>query len=780
MQRLGIRHKVLLLALMPTLIVSILLVTYFTCTRLQDLERNFRERGEAIALKLAPAGEYGVFSRNKPVLQNLAQTALKEHEVKSVTFYTEDGVEIASAGKGTLPFNRPTTHSLSTQLSVKENDSSIAWIVPITTSQEPETPSPDPSRIERHIGWLKVELDTTGIHLRAYHVLLHTGLILLLGLGVSGLHAFHMGKNVTRPILELVEAVKNLREGNLSTRIKNTNYYELEILSSGINNMAESLYKAQTELQNEVDQATASLRRSLEMIEIQNVELEIARQTAEKANQIKSEFLADMSHEIRTPLNAIVGFIHLLQKTDLDQKQTSYLDTLQKSTKVLLSIINNILDFSKIEAGKLRIEQMPLFIRDCVEETLHLLTPRAQEKSIILIPCIYSDIPFKTKGDPLRLKQVITNLVDNAIKFTDRGNITVRVLLDKTYIKEYREFALIRVSVTDPGVGLSISEQQELFKAFNQVKDEVSRKYGGTGLGLIISKSLVEQMNGTIGVESTPGKGATFWFTFEVELLKDKKESNINNVVCAPKFDSSLSILAVDDNPENLLLISVLLQELGVSVTTASSGYEALDIIYHTSTPFTLILMDIRMPKLNGIETTHAIRAFELKNNLKITPIIALTAHAFISEREALLSAGIDDCLIKPIDEMELQTLIRKWTQLPPPPIDWELSLKLASGKIELAQELLNKLITSLPLERDRIQLAFKEKNWTALRDWVHRLHGACCYCGVPTLKLAVQNLEKAIGTHAVDIVEPRLETLNEAIDQLLQHHDYSTNMGLS
>jgi two-component system sensor histidine kinase BarA len=774
MQRLGIRHQVLLLALVPTLTVAILLVAYFTSTRLQDLEQNFRERGEAITLKLAPAGEYGVFSRNKPVLQNLAQAALKEHEVKSVSFYTEEGVEIARAGSGSLHFKMPQAHSLSTQLFVEENDSSIAWIVPVTTYQEMEASNVDLPRTQTHIGWLMVELDTAGIHLRAYHVLLHTGLILLLGLGISGLHALHMGKNVTRPILELVEGVKSLREGDLNTRIKSTNYHELQVLESGINSMAESLQKAQTDLQNEVNQATGSLRRSLEMIEIQNVELEIARQTAEKASHIKSEFLADMSHEIRTPLNAIVGFIRLLQKTDLNQKQTDYLSTLQKSTKVLLSIINNILDFSKIEAGKLRIEQMPLFIRECVEDTLNLLTPHAEEKSITLTPLIYSDIPAETKGDPLRLKQVITNLVNNAIKFTDQGSVTVRVMLEKEYIKEFRPFASVKISITDTGIGLSLSEQQQLFQAFNQVKDEISHKHGGTGLGLAISKKLVEQMKGSIGVESTIGKGATFWFTFEVELLKDKKQLAPKKVSYDPLLNSSLSVLAVDDNPENLLLISVLLQELGASVTTASSGYQALDIIQTTTRPFTLILMDIRMPKLNGIETTHAIRAFELKNGLKYTPIIALTAHAFISEQEALLSAGIDDCLIKPIDETDLQTLIRKWTEPPPPPIDWELSLKLVGGKIELAQELLNKLITSLPQEQDRIQRAFQERNWAALRDWVHRLHGACCYCGVPILKRSVQNLEKSISTRTVDIIKPRMDALNESIDSLLNHHDYA------
>ncbi|HEV2524626.1 MAG TPA: ATP-binding protein, partial [Gammaproteobacteria bacterium] len=428
----GIKHRVLLLALVPTITISVLLVTYFVNTRLQDLEEAFRAHGERIALKL-------------------------EKELND-------------------------TYS-------------------------------DLSQIENLSGWLKLELETKSIKLREYQILAKAILIFLFGLSISALLAYRMGRNLTHPILEIGEVVNKIREGALNTRTQVSSYPELKMLGSGINAMAETLENAHNELQHKINQATLSLRRTLETIEVQNIELEMSRRAAEHANKIKSEFLADMSHEIRTPLNGVVGFVNLLQKTELNQKQQEYIRTIQKSANNLLAILNDILDFSKMEAGKLRIEQSMMDIRECIDEILNLLLPHAQEKNIALIPLIYSDVPTQVLSDPLRLKQIVTNLVSNAIKFTERGSVIVRVMLEN----ESFSHTTIRVHVTDTGIGLSPEEQKVLFHAFNQTKTGATHKLGGTGLGLVISKKLVEQMGGTIGVESEPQKGSTFWFTFQVE-----------------------------------------------------------------------------------------------------------------------------------------------------------------------------------------------------------------------------------------------------------------------
>ncbi len=786
--RWGIRLQVLLLALIPTLTITVLLVAYFTSTRLQDLEVAFRERGEAIALKLVPAVESGLYSEDRAMLQNLGLATLKHQDVIGVAFFNEKGVPIETFGKLTRSFHVPDLKphasnrssnarnpQLGPQLYTEETENSVSFIIPIIAYPDTPQTSNKVNKLNKFgniVGWLKLELDTRTIHQTEAEVLINTSMILLFGLSLSGLFALQMGRNVARPILELSQAVERIREGDLTTRVRSSAYPELQILEQGFNTMAESLSNVQARLKNQVDQATASLRRSLETIEVQNLELEIARQAAEKTSQIKSELLADMSHEIRTPMNGVVGFINLLGKTELNDKQRDYVNTIQKSAKTLLLIINDILDYSKIEAGKLRIERHTMNIRECVEETLTLLAPHATEKSLILIPLIYAEVPVLVLGDSLRIKQVITNLVNNAIKFTDQGSVIVRVMLDT----ENSTHAVIRIAVTDTGIGLSSEQQQELFQAFHQVNQtNIHTNSGGTGLGLVICKKLVEQMQGEIGLESELGRGSTFWFTFEVG--KVSQALPLQNTETLPEFKEtgldSLHILAVDDNPDNLKLITYLLMEHKIQVTAVESGEAAVNSYRHGN--FDMILMDIRMPGMNGLEATRAIRNIEQQENRVKTPIIALTAHALISEQEGLLAAGVDDYLLKPVDELQLQGIIYKWIFKEPElkVIDWDMACKLAGNKQDLAQELFAKLCSALPSDMDRIQKAFEIKDWENLRDEVHRLHGACCYCGVPKLKRCLEGLETDLArgvknTEQALHVETQITELNSLIEELL------------
>lgn len=765
----GIRHQVLLLTLLPTLTVSILLGGYFTTTRLQDLKSAFLKRGETLALQLEPSGEYGIFSRNKLLLQDLANEIFTDDDVQSVSFYTAGGNSIITVGKSTFKLKTPTEtplHALNKVL-IQEDKQAAAFTMPVVTYKETDSYT-DSSQLEQLVGWLKVELDASTLHSNETKLLIHASLIFLLGVGMSILLAFKMGRNVTQPILELSQSVENIKKGKLDQPVVLPRFEELKKLAVGVNTMSSALKEANSAMQQKVEQATLSLRRTLETIEVQNVELEMARKSAETANKVKSEFLADMSHEIRTPLNGVIGFINLLQKTELDEKQKEYTNTVHKSANNLLAIINDILDFSKIEAGKLRIELTPMDIRECVEETLNLLAPYAREKNIVLAPFYYPDVPKAFLGDPLRIKQVITNLVNNAIKFTEKGSVIVRVMLESKSTPPS-----IRISVTDTGIGLSSEDQKTLFQAFNQVKIGTPRKFGGTGLGLVICKKLVEQMGGSIGVESELNKGSTFWFTFQIQ------ENSLVQSMYPPthpktkpqtkRFTRPFQILAVDDNPDNLKLIQVLLGDMGAKVMTKSSGQEAIEIVQIKH--FDLILMDIRMSNINGIEAAQAIRKYERETQKKKVPIIALTAHALESEKAALLSAGIDDYLAKPVGELELRDMVEKWTKndTEVAVIDWELGQKLAGGNLSLAKELFSKLLNSLPQDKAQINEDFKMKDWKALRDHVHKLHGACCYCGVPELKRCAKELEAAAAENKVDEIPARLNALNKAVDLILK-----------
>ncbi|RYD94518.1 MAG: hypothetical protein EOP50_09385, partial [Sphingobacteriales bacterium] len=294
------------------------------------------------------------------------------------------------------------------------------------------------------------------------------------------------------------QAVMQLKDGHLETRLPALGSHELDELAAGINRMAETLQNAQEELQHSVDQATEDVRQNLETIEIQNIELDLARKEALEASRIKSEFLANMSHEIRTPLNGILGFTHLLQKSELTPRQLDYLGTIEKSADSLLGIINEILDFSKIEAGKLVLDSIPFNLRDLLQDTLTILAPAAHAKQLELVSLVYRDTPLALIGDPLRLKQILTNLVSNAIKFTREGTIVARAEM----VEDHEDSVQLRISVQDTGIGLSNQDVRALFQAFSQADNSLSRQPGGTGLGLVISKRLIEQMGGEIGVDS--------------------------------------------------------------------------------------------------------------------------------------------------------------------------------------------------------------------------------------------------------------------------------------
>ena len=379
-------------------------------------------------------------------------------------------------------------------------------------------------------------------------------------------------------------------------------------------------------------------------------------QAADSANQAKSEFLANMSHEIRTPMNLILGTSQLLERTTLNARQQNLVEVLRRNGSTLLTLINDVLDLSKLEAQELRIESRPFNLSDMLTTMLSNFAPNAESKRLELALAIAPDLPHNVVGDSFRLQQVLRNLLSNAVKFTDTGSIT----LGADRLSQQADNATIRLFVRDTGIGISPEDQADLFEPFIQSDTSSTRQYGGTGLGLTISRRIVELMGGKIGMESALGEGATFWLEVTLPVISEPPSAESPTAASQPLVveQPTARVLIVEDNEDNLHLLTLLLEDLPhLSLETASDGAQALKMA--ASQDYDLILMDCQMPNVDGYEATERLRASDRNQDV---PVIALTANAMQGDREKCLAAGMDDYLSKPIVIDQLLEAIERWT----------------------------------------------------------------------------------------------------------------------
>lgn len=506
----GIQNRILFIALAPVLVFGIAFTAWFTKNDMDQQTRAFNNRTETAVNRLADALSLPLQEGRTELVHALLRRALNERDARAVRLFDPFGSQWLESGPTMRGPAYPYSIQDTNRLTRYRTQSTLRYLVPIFPPADLQlrmsTSAPT--------GWLELEFDYANTQVAHYRTLLINLVILTLGLlAVSGL-AVWLSREISRPVRNMIATVDEIREGNLDARVDLKANGELHDLEVGINSMAETLRDAYEEMQNSVEQATEDLRETLETIEIQNIELDMARREAQQANQVKTEFLANMSHEIRTPLNGIIGFARLLAKSNLTRKQEDYISTILSSSQGLLTIINDVLDFCKIEAGKLTLDNRSMNLRETIEDVLVMLAPASQAKQLEVVNLYYSDVPEQLITDPLRLKQVLTNLVNNAIKFTPGGSIVVRTMIEQAQGNKL----MVRISVTDTGIGLSKAEQKALFHAFTQADSSTAREFGGTGLGLVISKRLVEQMGGDIGLESQKDEGSTFWFNIKAEV----------------------------------------------------------------------------------------------------------------------------------------------------------------------------------------------------------------------------------------------------------------------
>jgi len=502
--------------------------------------------------------------------------------------------------------------------------------------------------LDDDLGQLQVSLDLSPIRtaVRAEQAGL-VGTMLVLFVLVTLMVMLTLEFAVRKPIGRLSDAAQRLAQDRDDTPLPAAGRDEIGALVASFASMRDDILRHETAMRAEIDERTRAQEA-----------LTLARDAAEAANRAKSDFVANMSHEIRTPMNGVLGMLSLLLETRLDREQSEFAETARISAESLLGILNDILDLSKIEAGRLVLEAVDFDLHVVVAEVGRLFALRCGEKGIGIRSVIEPDVPPTVRGDPIRLRQILVNLVGNAVKFTERGRIDLRL----KRIDAPAGAVGLRFEVADNGIGIPAAQMPELFKPFMQADSSTTRRFGGTGLGLSIAKRLTELLGGDIGVESVEGAGSTFWFTCRFApasgAARVATESRAGAISAAPVRDGA-SILVVEDNAINQAVVVGLLEKMGHRATVARNGVEALQRLTHTR--YDMVLMDCQMPEMDGYETTRAIRSGASGVLDAGVPIIALTASAMDGDRERVLDAGMNAYLAKPVTRDALSRAIDEW-----------------------------------------------------------------------------------------------------------------------
>jgi len=593
LKSIGIKYQLRITTLIPAFLVALLFAIFYNGQFGKDLKQHISHLGEAYIRQLLPAAQFALLRNDNRTLQGLINASTINPEVKALAFYNASGQLIAyRGGKYSLykPFNPPKFTGDYIE-SKQINPFTINFIAPITVPEFnlysntlfKNIPSPVAFQTNDILGWLSIDINTQSMLMKRYQMLIVTIFITLFGLLLGLTIHYFLSKRIYVPISRLRYSMKQILRNEFETEIRTTSEGELGVIERGCAHLQQQYLNTIKDLNQHIEVATEDLQQSLELLEEKNIELSLEKKKTEEKSRQKSEFIANMSHEIRTPMNGVIGFTNVLLESKLDPLQLDYVKTIKSSAQDLLGIINDILDFSKIDSGKLHLDCIPVDIRACVDEVLALANPAAHKKGIELIPITDLLTPKTILGDPVRIKQIISNLVTNAVKFTYQGYVLIRTKIEQETDKDYT----LLFTITDTGMGISQEDQTKLFTAFNQVDTSITRRYGGSGLGLVICKKLCEAMQGRISLTSELNKGSVFSATIKVEKLQ-AYEIEKNQSTRFPY----LKVLCFDEHPLHLEALCSGLSYLGIECTPIKS-FNKLSKTLMKNKEYSLAFVDI-------------------------------------------------------------------------------------------------------------------------------------------------------------------------------------------
>lgn len=872
---LGIRARILLSTLLPATILAILLGGYLAHTQLKDLQDFQQTLGRSLAQQLAPASEYGLFTKNSATLQELAESYMINEQVTGVVIRDEKKQVLARTGIEKPDEN---INQYSYTESVYAGGNNRSRLDALLTERGSENSTYFTA--DKLLGTVTINLSPDTISEKRNNIFFNSAIIVSFALLTILVLGVIVSRSVTNPLQDAIRSVARFGRGQLNVRVKNISGGELGELATGINDMASIVQNAQERLQEEINQATKELQETLESVEIKNVELDLARKRALAASQVKSEFLANMSHEIRTPMNAIVGFTRLLQKTPLDADQQEYLTTISESAETLLRLLEDVLNLSRIEAGRLTLDTEEFSPVACAESVLNLIAEQAYRKRLDLIFHHGNDLPSSVRGDAGKLRQILMNLLHNAVKFTDTGNITLAITSGE--IEEKRIW--LNFTVQDTGPGISKEQKDLLFQPFAQLENTATKLHGGAGLGLAICQRLSTALGGKLELEniepigssftlrlpfdretSSPVKknseltdryvavydrrslsrdylvanlqasGADCWETDQLESLlirtatgRSGDRKNFDAIIISldttqTRFGDNLhglwqdashppvlalvnsvdktvqrriaralkckvlpqhasffniqqalqellnpaaeveddpagysrktlegqKILIVEDNRINARLITEMLIRLDALPQIVETGRAA--IVSLDANPPDAILLDMHLPDMDGLEVARALRASRVGNQLRI---YALTASSDPALAQAALEAGVDEVLVKPVDEATLvKTLGNSKKIRTPDTPNKNASPDMARAAPTDSQTPLDMLREDLPVLRNNCLTAIEKQDLRMLKDIIHQLNGAAGFCKLDALQAAAAAMERAIDAQNWDMV---------------------------